>query len=239
MAKNVIVLIYFCILGFSIPGCVLKNGVETQTDTDSVLSHSVSIDNAIQSFPSDTISETIKIAVDLTSDTLKVDTVKTIVLIPDDNYRIRLQTLYNSQIGIREATGNNDGKEVEEFLASVGLKKGNPYCAAFVHYDLNKVGVKNSITGYSPTAFNLKKAVWFQNKLIREPRPGDVITLYFPSKGRIAHTGFYDRRINSIVLESVEANTNVEGSREGDGVYRKKRSFKATYGITDFIQDKQ
>jgi len=34
-----------------------------------------------------------------------------------------------SQVGVREASGRNDG-EVEKYLHSVGLKKGNPYCAA-------------------------------------------------------------------------------------------------------------
>ena len=35
-----------------------------------------------------------------------------------------------SQIGVKEATGHNDGKQVELYLASVNLTKGNPYCAA-------------------------------------------------------------------------------------------------------------
>src|SRR6266571_2567991 len=37
-----------------------------------------------------------------------------------------------SQVGIQELTGHNDGKEVEIYLHSVGLKKGAPYCSAFV-----------------------------------------------------------------------------------------------------------
>ncbi len=35
-----------------------------------------------------------------------------------------------AQIGVKEKTGNNDGYKVEQYLKSVGLKKGNPYCAA-------------------------------------------------------------------------------------------------------------
>lgn len=38
-----------------------------------------------------------------------------------------------AQIGTLEATGRNDG-EVVKYLASVGLAKGNPYCAAGVYY---------------------------------------------------------------------------------------------------------
>ena len=35
-----------------------------------------------------------------------------------------------AQVGVKEKTGHNDGVEVEQYLASVGLSKGNPYCAA-------------------------------------------------------------------------------------------------------------
>jgi hypothetical protein len=38
-----------------------------------------------------------------------------------------------STIGIKEATGRNDGEEVEEILKSVGLEgSGAPWCAAYV-----------------------------------------------------------------------------------------------------------
>jgi hypothetical protein len=36
------------------------------------------------------------------------------------------------QLGIREATGNNDGPQVEAYLATVGLKKGELWCAVFL-----------------------------------------------------------------------------------------------------------
>lgn len=34
------------------------------------------------------------------------------------------------QVGVKEITGRNDGFKVEQYLNSVGLSKGNPYCAA-------------------------------------------------------------------------------------------------------------
>ncbi|MCU0383758.1 MAG: hypothetical protein MUF68_06795, partial [Cyclobacteriaceae bacterium] len=36
---------------------------------------------------------------------------------------------YDSQLGVREATGKNDGKAVEMYLATVNLTKGYPWCA--------------------------------------------------------------------------------------------------------------
>lgn len=38
------------------------------------------------------------------------------------------------QVGVKEKTNNNDGKEVEAYLKSVGLPKGFPYCAAGQYY---------------------------------------------------------------------------------------------------------
>lgn len=144
----------------------------------------------------------------------------------------RIEQVYLSQVGVREATGRNDGKEVEKYLRSVGLGKGYAWCAAFVHWCLNEADVKNNITAWSPTAHNAQNVVWNGKRFIKEPQPGDVFTLYFPSLKRIAHTGFYHRTVNASVYETVEGNTNSEGSREGDGVYKKKRSFNSTHSIT-------
>lgn len=144
----------------------------------------------------------------------------------------RISEIYLSQLGVREATGHNDGKAVEMYLKSVKVSKGAPWCAAFVHWCLDSAKIKNSITAWSPTAHNKKHVVYGGRQLIEEPKSGDVFTLWFPKMGRIAHTGFYHRRVNSSVYESVEGNTSEKGARDGDGVYRRYRSYKATYSIT-------
>jgi hypothetical protein len=76
--------------------------------------------------------------------------------------------------------------------------------------------------------------VYAKGKIITEPKRGDAFTLYYPSLARIGHTGFYDGRLNASIYSTVEGNTNGAGSREGDGVYQKYRSFKATYSINRF-----
>jgi hypothetical protein len=147
-----------------------------------------------------------------------------------------ITTVYLSQVGARELTGKNDGKQVEKYLRSVGLKKGYAWCAAFVRWCFDTAGIKTSINGAAASAHNPKDLVYFHGKQLKEPEPGDVFTLWFNSLGRIAHTGFYHARVNSSVYESVEGNTNEAGSREGDGVYKKYRSFKATYSISRWKQ---
>ena len=49
-----------------------------------------------------------------------------------------------TQIGVAEATGHNDGVQVEKYLKSVGLGKGYPWCAAFVNWSLNQVGIEGA-----------------------------------------------------------------------------------------------
>lgn len=142
---------------------------------------------------------------------------------------------YSSQIGIRERTGNNDGKEVEQYLASVGLSKGNPWCAAFVYWSFESAGVTGMPrSGFSPTWFT-KNAIYSRTLKKADPLPADVFGIWFQSKGRIAHVGFIDAWNSGSYCITVEGNTNEAGSREGDGVYRKRRLKSQIYKIARWV----
>lgn len=152
------------------------------------------------------------------------------------NTRASVQRTYTGQVGIRELTGNNDGKQVEVYLKYVGLPKGNPWCAAFVCWVLGQNDVANPKSGYCPTLFIGKNQVWKRDaKNNSVPLTGDVFGIYFKEKGRIAHVGFVDTWSNSTVV-TVEGNTNDAGSREGDGVYKKIRLTRQIYAVTRFIK---
>lgn len=148
-----------------------------------------------------------------------------------------VQQVYTSQLGVRELTGKNDGIQVEYYLQSVGLGKGYPWCAGFVKWCYLKADVKEAkqINAMALSVNNRTRWVYANNKFIQEPSPGDAFTLYYPHLKRIGHTGFYDGRQNTHIYKTVEGNTNSAGSREGDGVYRKYRSFKSTYSINRWI----
>lgn len=140
-----------------------------------------------------------------------------------------------SQVGVREKTGNNDGVSVERYLASVGLSKGNPWCAAFVHWVLQDAGIKDvPKSGYSPSWFPKAKTVYQAGKAnTNTPGRADVFGIYFASKGRIAHVGFVDSwPPSSTYCMTVEGNTNEAGSREGDGVFIKRRLKKQIYKVS-------
>ena len=67
------------------------------------------------------------------------------------------------------------------------------------------------------------------------PTAGDVFGIFFAEKKRIAHCGFIDVWDSKWVI-TVEGNTNEKGSREGDGVYRKRRLAQQLYCIARYVQ---
>lgn len=138
---------------------------------------------------------------------------------------------YYSQIGVREATGKNDGIQVEAYLKSVKLPKGYAWCAAFVRWTFDQCAIKTTINAMALSAHRPGHFVYIKGNRISSPRAGDVFTLYYQNLGRIGHTGFFDKEVNEKIYRTVEGNTNGAGSREGNGVYVKYRSYKATYSI--------
>ena len=144
--------------------------------------------------------------------------------------RERVAAIYTAEIGVREKTGNNDGQRVELYLASCSLKKGNPWCAAFVTWTFKQTGIKAVVSGYSPAWFPAKNVIYQNGK--GNPQTADVFGIYFSNKGRIAHVGFIDEWDTGNYCMTVEGNTNEAGSREGDGVYRKRRLKKQIYKVS-------
>lgn len=68
----------------------------------------------------------------------------------------------------------------------------------------------------------------------RQPTTADIFGIFFPEKNRIAHAGFVDQWGETWLI-TVEGNTNIEGSREGDGVYRKRRLVRSVYKVARYI----
>lgn len=129
-----------------------------------------------------------------------------------------LLNIARSQIGIREATGNNDGTQVEAYLKVTNLPKGNPWCAAFISWVYQKAGFEKPQTAWSPALFPMARRTL-------NPQPADVLGIYSLKLKRIAHAGLVERRQDNWII-AIEGNTNADGVRDGDGVYRKWRHLK-------------
>jgi len=143
---------------------------------------------------------------------------------------------FTQYVGIREATGRNDGTMVEYFQHMAGVRKGDAWCAAFVYTCIKQCD----------SSFVLKapawSSSWFTTNVIwkqgrgQTPQTADVFGIYFLSKKRIAHVGFIESWPDGKYTFTVEGNTNEAGSREGDGVYRKRRLKAQIYTVSKFTK---
>lgn len=135
------------------------------------------------------------------------------------------------QIGVTEIPkGSNAGPEVEIYLKSVGLTKGYSWCMAFVYWCVleasKKTGIPNPL---KKTAGVLSQ--WNNRPELRRrnPEPGFVFIMDY-GKG-LGHTGFVEKVLPGGKIQTIEGNTNADGSREGYAVCRRIRSISTCKGF--------
>lgn len=137
--------------------------------------------------------------------------------------------LMASQVGVKEATGKNDGVEVEQYLKAVGLGKGFAWCQAFVFWAFHKASVKLGIPNPAPKTAgvldNWNKSKQYQVPKGQRPQVGDIFVMDF-GKGA-GHTGIVTDVIGTKIY-TIEGNTSADpklpsDDREGQGVFRRVR----------------
>ncbi len=126
------------------------------------------------------------------------------------------------QVGVVEKTGNNDGIQVEKYLASVGLKKGNPYCNAGQYYCFAEVTPKPPMvrSGLAISSYNYGKQLG--NKVPFIPEVHDlviwnIVGTIFGHVERIIAVG------QKGWVTTIGFNTSSSDPRNGNGVWIKKR----------------
>lgn len=117
------------------------------------------------------------------------------------------------EIGVQEYMENSSPR-IDQFNSYVGFKKV-AWCASFCCWCFGQAGYKEPKTAWCPSIFP-------KERVVKEPLPGMIMGIYFPEKGRIAHVGIVVS-VKGEWCETVEGNTNVAGSREGDRVMKKLR----------------
>jgi hypothetical protein len=142
--------------------------------------------------------------------------------------------VYTSQLGVRES-GNNEGDEVEKYLASTDLKPGYAWCASFITWTFERAGIEAIHSAWTPDWFPHRLTIYKRGQVTGIPlQIADVFGIYFQNKGRIAHVGFI-HRVDGGYVVTVEGNTNGSGAREGDGVYKKRRVKRQVYKVSRHI----
>lgn len=130
-------------------------------------------------------------------------------------------TIAQSQIGIQEVPKNsNAGPAVENYLKSVGLGKGYAWCMAFVYWSVKMAAIELNVENpLAKTAGVLDMFNKMEELRVSEPQAGDFFIMDF-GKGA-GHTGFVEKILSNGLLQTIEGNTNDEGSREGYEVARR------------------
>ncbi len=170
------------------------------------------------------------------------------ILLFHDSFGQRLQdpcikSVYDKEVGVRELTNNNDGVRVEMYLHSVGAKKGDAWCAAFIAWCFKQCGVKTTIDASSASSINWQNLVYRNHTFLKEPQAGDTFSIYGYVKKekvtRVHHCGFFDSKVGDggKFFNTVEGNTNNNGSSEGIGVFTNKRSYNAIWTLSRWIKD--
>ena len=141
-----------------------------------------------------------------------------------------------SKIGVRELGGSNQGSGLQPFFdadnydpnGSAPGDSGYAWCAAFICWCVKTAVAGRRITfnrPRTPSAWGLENWSRAQDNSTEtlalpgeDISRGDIVVYRFSHVGIAAsapdYTGYF---------WAVEGNTNEEGSREGDGVYRKRR----------------
>jgi hypothetical protein len=147
----------------------------------------------------------------------------------------RALELAHSQIGARE-TARNRGPEVDWYLRTVGLdpERGSyPWCAAFAYWCYRLASDELRVPCPIPRTASVHR-MWERAKgKIYMPRRGAVFCI--DKGGGKGHCGIVvELDWSARLLHTIEGNTNLAGSREGDGVYRRMRECdEVTLGYID------
>jgi hypothetical protein len=144
--------------------------------------------------------------------------------------KLKALAIAGAYVGVRE-TSRNSGPEIDEFLRSVNLQPGEPWCAAFIFWVFAKaageLGLVNPVprTGSSLRVWTLAEPVARDSN----PQPGFVYILkHSPTTG---HVGIVESVQDYETITELSGNTNEQGSREGNAVARHTgRSPEAIHG---------
>ena len=154
-----------------------------------------------------------------------------------------------AEVGVEEVNGTNCGPRVDEYKAATWLnpKKGWAWCAAFVCWvvkdALESSGAKLKTKGFTRPrtagAWDMENwslgqdaTTWTKKPHRGDILPGDIVVFTF------SHIGFATSAPSrSGFVQTIEGNTDTSGSREGGGVFTKKRHVSKIRSRIRFRQD--
>lgn len=141
--------------------------------------------------------------------------------------RDRITDIAAGQLGVSEATGNNDGPHIEEYLAYTGLGKGYAWCAAFVSWCYGQAGLSAPRSPWSPALFPMARRYTAGQISRGLVRPADLFGIYNSRLRRIDHVGLVRNRQGPWLL-TIEGNVD-------DRVLSKRRSLATIHAFANWL----
>ena len=167
-------------------------------------------------------------------------TVPSMPALPQQSGRAVITTLVEKavefalgEVGIREQPlGSNRGPRVDQYNQASGAGNGALWCMSFVYWCFQQAaahtGEENPMlkTAYCPALLQWAKQ---QGKLVDSPQRGDIFLVKGLRDGKpsVIHTGI----VTGGLIETVEGNTNNDGSSNGIGVFTRQRSPGSCYFV--------
>lgn len=140
-----------------------------------------------------------------------------------------------SQVGYHEGKTGTHWNNIQKYAPAIGFTNGLAWCDTFVNWVFVIAGIRIP-SGAKSAGCAVSVNAYKKNGRFTQ-YPGIGFQVFYGSGGG-AHTGIvcdYD----ATYIYTVEGNTNVNGSAEGDGVYDKKRvrrdAYVYGYGIPYYV----
>ncbi|MBL1409092.1 CHAP domain-containing protein [Sphingobacterium sp. C459-1T] len=133
-------------------------------------------------------------------------------------------TIASAELGIKEATGNNDGPRVEQYLRYTNLGPGYDWCASFVSWVYAQAGFSAPRNPWSPALFPRARTY----KDTDEIQQADLFGIYSSGLKRIHHVGLIRSKQDQYIL-TIEGNSN-------NRVESRRRHVKTVYSYADWIK---
>jgi len=127
--------------------------------------------------------------------------------------------LASADVGQHEVGGNNRGPYVDAVLAEVGLQPGEPWCAAALFSWFERAALQLGIPNPCPRTGSTLEMWALAPDVCRDSNPTVGAVYVIRHSATTGHVGIIEACGDGGVTE-ISGNTNREGSREGDSVWR-------------------
>lgn len=149
-----------------------------------------------------------------------------------------------SQIGVKEDDNHtNRGARVIEYLASVGLPGGYPWCQSLVHWSgdqaYGKLGNYVPKTGSVLDCLNQAKKLGYKIVYSKDATPDNILPgmqMIMDLGHGAGHTGVVVSVEDDGRLHTIEGNSNNDGSRDGYMVCQQSKRHLTDKAIISFIE---